>query len=134
MRHSFRRWFLCALLLAPAACASDEPPAGEVDIEAAVRSAVIPAELAQGETAFAQNCAACHGERALGTEQGPPLVHIYYEPNHHADIAFQFAVERGVRAHHWGFGDMPPQPQVSAEQTAAITRYVRFLQQEADIF
>ena len=86
-------------------------------------------ELAgRGKTAFEANCAACHGVNGAGTDQGPPLVHDIYNPGHHADGAFFFAATRGVRQHHWRFGNMPPQPQVSQGQLAAIVRYVRELQ------
>lgn len=121
------------LLLAGCSGAGAEAPT-TAEIEAAVHSAEIPARFSAGEEAFNANCVTCHGERALGTEQGPPLVHIFYEPNHHADIAFQIAVERGVRAHHWSFGDMPPVAGVSADQIEAITDYIRFLQREAGIY
>ena len=57
--------------------------------------------LAKGRTLFLQNCMQCHGRGAKGTDKGPPLVHRYYEPNHHGDIAFYLAVERGVGQHHW---------------------------------
>jgi hypothetical protein len=127
----------CSVLicLALSGCSSGaDRPAEVIDIETAVRSASIPSRLTAGETAFNANCAACHGDRALGTAQGPPLVHIFYEPNHHADIAFHMAVERGVRAHHWSFGDMPPIAGVDRTQVDAIVAYVRFLQQEGGIF
>jgi hypothetical protein len=45
-----------------------------------------------------------------------------------ADVAFVLAVRRGVRAHHWGFGDMPPQPDASTGEVEAITRCIRELQ------
>jgi mono/diheme cytochrome c family protein len=93
----------------------------------------VPAELTEGERLFERNCARCHGSRAAGTEQGPPLVHIVYEPNHHADIAFQRAVAFGVAAHHWRFGDMPPVPGVDEAAVAQITAYVRWLQRRAGI-
>jgi mono/diheme cytochrome c family protein len=118
-----------AILLS--ACGPGQPESADVppdQIAATVRQATIPAQFAAGEAAFNANCASCHGQRALGTDQGPPLVHIIYEPSHHADIAFIFAVERGVRAHHWHFGDMPPVPSVSREQIDEITAYVRYLQ------
>jgi mono/diheme cytochrome c family protein len=93
----------------------------------------IPDDLASGRTLFDANCLVCHGPAALGTRQGPPLVHPVYEPAHHADAAFTLAVRRGVRAHHWRFGDMPSLPHVTPEQTGEITRYVRFLQRRVGI-
>jgi mono/diheme cytochrome c family protein len=93
----------------------------------------IPAEFAAGAAAFERHCASCHGTFARGTETGPPLVHPYYVPSHHADAAFRFAVQRGVAAHHWRFGDMPPQPQVTDAEIAAIIPYVRWLQRQAGI-
>jgi mono/diheme cytochrome c family protein len=93
----------------------------------------VPAELAEGERHFDRNCARCHGGRAAGTENGPPLVHLVYEPNHHADIAFQRAVAFGVAAHHWRFGAMPPVPGLDEEAVARITAYVRWLQRKAGI-
>ena len=81
-----------------------------------------------GRAAFQRSCASCHGDVAQGTATGPPLVHTVYRPGHHADIAFELAVRRGVRAHHWRFGDMPPQPTVTAGEVGQITRFVRELQ------
>jgi mono/diheme cytochrome c family protein len=92
----------------------------------------VPANLSQaatqGKEIFAANCQKCHGPNAAGSEKGPPLVHHYYEPNHHADISFQRAAEFGVKAHHWQFGDMPPVPGVSKDQVALVVEYVRELQ------
>ena len=61
------------------------------------------------------------------------FIDVIYEPNHHADAAFVLAVQRGVAAHHWKFGDMPPQPQVTIDEVRLITAYVRSLQQAAGI-
>jgi mono/diheme cytochrome c family protein len=83
---------------------------------------------ARGKAVFDANCAPCHGANAAGTDQGPPLVHVIYNPGHHADGAFLVAVKLGVRQHHWRFGNMPPQPQVTEEQVATIIQYVRELQ------
>jgi mono/diheme cytochrome c family protein len=88
----------------------------------------------RGKTAFDANWAACHGANASGSEKGPPLVHDTYNPGHHPDAAFLGAAKRGVRQHHGRFGNMPPQPQVSDEQLAAIVRYVRELQEANGIF
>lgn len=82
----------------------------------------------QGRAAFDRYCVECHGPHGAGSADGPPLVHPVYRPAHHADMAFALAVQRGVRAHHWRFGDMPAQPDVRADEIAAITRYVRELQ------
>jgi mono/diheme cytochrome c family protein len=87
-----------------------------------------PVALA-GRAAFDANCAQCHGKNGIGTEQGPPLVNDIYNPGHHPDASFESAVRRGVPKHHWPFGDMPAQPQVTDEQVTQIVRYVRELQQ-----
>lgn len=85
-------------------------------------------KAAAGQKAFAEACAACHGDLAGGTDQGPPLVHKIYEPSHHADAAFLLAAKRGVTQHHWSFGNMPPQPQVSERTLQQIIEFVRELQ------
>jgi mono/diheme cytochrome c family protein len=81
-----------------------------------------------GKSAFDATCAQCHGSHAAGTDKGPPLVHDIYNPGHHADHAFVLAAQRGVRQHHWPFGDMPPQAHVSEKDIGNIIRYVRELQ------
>ena len=88
----------------------------------------LSAEAIAGQALFEENCITCHGPHATGTDQGPPLVHRIYEPNHHADISFILAVRNGVRAHHWPFGNMVPVEGVSDEDTIKIIRYVRELQ------
>lgn len=97
-------------------------------------AAELPAELVRGRDVFTARCTQCHGKLALGTEQGPPLVHIYYEPNHHADIAFERAIAFGVQPHHWDFGPMPPVDGVSPDDARAVTAYVRWLQRQAGIY
>jgi mono/diheme cytochrome c family protein len=94
----------------------------------------LPAEHVAAERLFAANCASCHGRLAGGTDVGPPLVHVYYEPNHHADITFQRAVTFGVRPHHWSYGPMPPIDGLDTSQVAGITAYIRWLQRQAGIY
>ncbi len=92
---------------------------------------VIPelGELArQGEEAYNGTCAACHGVNLSGTDQGPSFLSRVYVKGHHGDMAFLMAVRQGARQHHWPFGDMPPQPDVSDEDVAAIVAYVRTIQ------
>jgi mono/diheme cytochrome c family protein len=93
----------------------------------------MPVEFRKGLEKFNANCARCHGAAAAGTSQGPPLVHKIYEPSHHGDAAFQMAASRGVRAHHWQFGDMPRIEGVNSEDVTEITAYVRWLQRQAGI-
>lgn len=88
------------------------------------------ADVGQGASTYAAKCRECHGPAARGTDKGPPLVHGYYVPNHHADLAFYRAVKQGVVQHHWEFGDMPAQPDVTPERVADIIAYVRGLQQK----
>lgn len=95
----------------------------------AVTVPALNAETRAGEALFAQNCATCHGDNAAGRDGfGPPLVHRIYEPGHHGDGAFHLAAARGVRAHHWPFGDMPPVENVSEGDVGRIVAYVRALQ------
>jgi mono/diheme cytochrome c family protein len=119
---------VAALLLGLLGCQDEGPPPASTDPFTTVLQATIPAEYSAGQLAFDANCATCHGDRGLGTERGPPLVHIIYEPSHHGDLAFILAAEQGVRAHHRGFGDMPPQPGVDRETVAEIVAYIRYLQ------
>ncbi|MGB0661822.1 MAG: c-type cytochrome [Mangrovicoccus sp.] len=81
-----------------------------------------------GQTLFDENCAACHGAAGSGTDQGPPLIHVIYEPSHHGDRAFLIAAQYGVRAHHWQFGNMPPVEGVTPEDVMQIVAYVREVQ------
>lgn len=93
-----------------------------------------PAELRQGQALYETHCAGCHGVEARGTGKGPTFLSKTYTPYLHADIAFRLAVERGVRAHHFRFGDMPKIPGVSREDVQAIVDYARWLQREAGVY
>lgn len=99
--------------------------------DAAVEDGTI--DLARGQDLYARNCAACHGPAGEGAATGPPLVDEVYVPSHHADESFQVAVARGVQAHHWDFGDMPPIPALDRDQVADITAHVRELQAAAGL-
>lgn len=105
------------------------PDDGSGAVQAAIKIPELSAIGSQGKLAFEANCATCHGSNAAGTENGPPFIHNVYNPGHHSDDAFLLAAKRGVRSHHWRFGNMPPQPQVSDQEMAAIIRYVRELQE-----
>jgi mono/diheme cytochrome c family protein len=109
-----------------AACDSSQP-------KPAAGGTGVPADLQAGEAKFNAHCGACHGPQGTGTQQGPPLVHKIYEPNHHGDAAFLRAAEFGVKAHHWEFGNMPKIEAVSSADVEQIIRYVRWLQRQAGI-
>ena len=86
-----------------------------------------------GKLLFAANCSQCHGDTASGTNQGPPLVHQIYEPGHHSNASFVIAVARGVRAHHWDFGNMPAVSGLEIDQIHQVICFVRELQLANDI-
>lgn len=82
-----------------------------------------------GQRAYDAVCAACHGVNGQGQDGvAPPLVHKIYEPSHHGDMAFVFAAQNGVRAHHWKFGNMPAVEGVTNEDVLNIVAYIRALQ------
>ena len=99
----------------------------------AVTAVKTPEEFAKGEAAFNRYCAACHGIAAAGTDHGPTFIHRVYEPNHHGDPAFVLAPRKGVRAHHWNFGDMPKIEGVADDDLKEIVGYIRWLQGQAGI-
>lgn len=110
-------------------------PALEGDALVAV---TMPTELSGqatlGQNAFNGVCAKCHGQNGVGRKgMGPPLIHKIYEPSHHGDAAFQLAVQNGVRAHHWQFGNMPPQTGLTPSDIANIVAFVREVQRENGI-
>jgi hypothetical protein len=93
---------------------------------AAMVEVALPQTLSQtaqlGQTAFDSACAGRIGN-------GPPLIHKVYEPSHHSDMAFHLAVQNGVRAHHWKFGNMPAQEGLTRGDVDAIVAYIREVQQ-----
>ncbi len=125
---------LAAAFVAASACGgSGHAAADGFPADTLWMSAAVPVEHVEGARLFDEHCGACHGRAASGTDRGPPLVHAFYAPGHHADAAFHLAVARGVRAHHWRFGDMAPIPGLPGSDVERIVGYVRWLQREAGI-
>ncbi|WP_158971453.1 c-type cytochrome [Chachezhania sediminis] len=116
------------LTRSPNTAQAQTPAMGAPLVEIVVPQTLSP-EATMGQRGFDAVCAACHGQNATGRMGfGPPLVNRIYEPGHHGDMSFQLAVQNGVRAHHWRFGDMPPQPGMTPAEVKAIVAYVRALQ------
>ncbi len=140
-RTSFRPFFAAVVAMAGAvgavACEEESQQAVGMTPEAMVAlgaDASLPDSLLAGRATFETYCLECHGQAATGTEKGPPLVHRVYHPGHHSDPAFYLAPLQGVRAHHWGFGDMPPVEEITRDEVGTIVAYVRWLQRKAGIF
>lgn len=85
--------------------------------------------ISAGQALYEATCAVCHGEDLRGTSLGPSFLSRVYEPDHHGDGAFVVAVTRGAPQHHWEFGPMPPVEGLSLDDIAAITGYVRSIQE-----
>lgn len=109
--------FIALALLALTAC-GDGGGSGSDDL------------VGRGQPLYLANCSQCHGFDLKGTNTGPSLLSIVYEPGHHSDDSFWFAVSQGVQAHHWDFGPMPPVPGLSQEDVRAIVAFVRAQQRE----
>lgn len=90
-------------------------------------------DISNGRRLFQSRCTGCHGTDLMGTNQGPPLLHGYYHPSHHSDLAIRMAVKTGVAQHHWQFGNMPAIPGIDAEGIADLTAYIRTEQKRAGI-
>jgi cytochrome c5 len=94
----------------------------------------IPFSYAKGQKLYENSCASCHGKQLTGSDKGPPLLHAYYKPSHHGDQSFYRAALQGVKAHHWGFGDMPAVPGMTEVKVKSIVSYIRFYQQQKKLF
>lgn len=130
---------LTLIFLVASACSGGAGPGSTTTVSRSNDSGsttgpVLSETALQGEAVFNANCALCHGIYAAGTAQGPTLIDRIYHPGHHADLSFRFAVNQGVRAHHWRFGDMPPVPNVTEQEVEKIICYVRELQLFHGIF
>ena len=105
-----------------------KPDPAEVRARNNLPEASYVADVSRGNKLFKKNCGICHGTQLQGSQQGPSLLHKTYYPDHHADLAIFWAIKKGVIQHHWKFGNMPPQPQINAEQSADIVAYIRLAQ------
>lgn len=80
----------------------------------------------QGRDIVNAQCIECHGvDGTGGTRKGPPLLHPMYRFDIYPDYHFKRVMKEGRPEHHWRFGPMPAQPQLSDAQTTSIIAYVR---------
>lgn len=109
------------------AVAESASPEGNAMV--AINMPPIDGNAAIGQGIFENACASCHGTGGVGNDgAGPPLIHVIYEPGHHADESFQRAVAVGVRSHHWRFGDMAPVNGLTRGDVAMVIAYIREIQ------
>ena len=86
-------------------------------------------QVDRGAEVYAQSCASCHGANLRGSDEGPSMLSIVYEPNHHTDDSFRSAIANGAPQHHWPFGDMEPVEGLSDDDVEAVIAFVRAEQQ-----
>lgn len=94
----------------------------------------VPFRHAKGQALFELKCSNCHGDTLVGSDKGPPLIHAYYKPSHHDDGSFYRAGLKGVKAHHWKFGDMPPVKGMTEKKMRSIIGYIRVVQQAKNLY
>lgn len=132
---TFRLFALAAAVVGVVVSISTTPvQAAEDRFPGTVKLPKMTPALNLGKLNFDALCAACHGRNAAGTENGPTFLSRIYRPGHHSDGSFFVAPRRGVRAHHWRFGDMPPVDGITDRQIEKIIGYVRALQKANGIF
>jgi len=61
-------------------------------------------------------------------------MHGFYKPSHHGDPAFYRAALKGVQAHHWRFGNMPPVPGATRKDVDVLLPFIRWLQRENGLY
>jgi len=120
-----RKLLLTSVALSVITAAATVSAADEVEI---------PFELARGQLLFEKYCSGCHGLQLDGSDQGPPLIHPFYKPDHHGDKSFYRAVLQGVRQHHWNFGDMKPVEGMTPKKTERVVSYIRYYQQQKKLY
>jgi len=103
-----------------AACGGSTGPLGDGD-------------AARGEELFTRNCVACHGAGAMGTANGPPLVHELYREEIFADDRIADATRNGAPQRNWSFGRMPGIGGLSNDDVADLVAYIRQVQDEAGL-
>jgi len=121
-------WMIAAVALAlPTASFAQSQPKD-------AKEPPLTGNVAFGKILYDKACMSCHGMTGTGTDKGPPFLHRVYHPGHHGDASFFHAVQQGVKAHHWRFGDMKAVPGLGQREIELIVGYVRALQKMNGLF
>ena len=103
---------------------------GDDGVTVEVIAAELSEEAIQGEALFKANCPGVPRRERGGHEAGSAADSRHLQSGSPFGQGFLSGGRRlGVRAHHWPYGDMPPQPQVKEAEVALIIRYIRELQE-----
>ncbi len=94
----------------------------------------IPFHLAKGQLLYEKYCSSCHGLQLNGSDKGPPLIHPFYKPSHHNDKSVYRAALKGVKQHHWNFGDMPPVVGMTPGKMDRVVPYLRYYQRQKKLY
>ena len=107
--------------------------AGELTSAGSDETPEAPVQYAQGKEKFQFFCAECHGQWAEGTEQGPPLLHVYYVegPSHQPSLLS--GDSSGLATTPLGFWRQPPVAGATIEDAQQVTEFVRWLQAERGV-
>ena len=94
----------------------------------------VPFHLGKGQLLYEKYCSSCHGQQLNGSDMGPPLIHPFYKPSHHNDKSFYRAALKGVKQHHWNFGDMPAVAGITPGKMDRIVPYLRYYQRQKKLY
>ena len=98
------------------------------------RTVLVQYRLVQAKNCSGLTAPSVTGWMPAGTNQGPPLVDKTYHPGHHPDFSIRNAINKGVKQHHWFFGDMPPVAGVSPDDAEKIICHIRDTQLANGLF
>lgn len=90
-------------------------------------------DATRGEELFTLNCVACHGTGAMGTANGPPLVHELYRKEIFGDERIADATRNGASQRNWSYGRMPGIGGLDDDDLSDLVAYIRQVQDEAGI-
>ncbi len=83
----------------------------------------------EGQLAFVEVCARCHGRTGGGLEgYGPPLISDFYGPSERSDMQIILAIQLGHVEDNWTYGPMPPAEGLSFSDQGLVVEFLRQVQ------